>query len=98
MPRGAGYTSAMRTSRSILAPLALLLAFNLAACGNKGPLVRPSADEIEDAEVVEELEQASDDEPVADPDEAVPLEDIPGDDTGEDAGVDAPPPAEPDHG
>ncbi|WP_202845357.1 LPS translocon maturation chaperone LptM [Luteimonas saliphila] len=91
----------MRTSTSILAPLALLLAFNLAACGNKGPLVRPSADvieDVEDVEDVEELEQSSDDEPVADPDEAAPPEDIPVGDTDEDAGVDAPPPAEPDHG
>jgi predicted small lipoprotein YifL len=81
----------MRISTSILAPLALLLVLNLAACGNKGPLVRPSAEPIED---VEDVEPASEDAPVADPDETTPVEDIPVEDTDEDAGVDPPPPAD----
>ena len=40
----------MRRFPILLAPLALLLALNLVACGNKGPLVRPS--DIEDVEDV----------------------------------------------
>lgn len=89
----------MRISTSILAPLALLLAFNLAACGNKGPLVRPSADEVEGVEDVEVVEPAAEDAPVADPDETTPVEDIPIDDVpveeaDEDADVDTPPPAD----
>lgn len=47
---GPGYTAAMRTRPSILAPLALLLVLQLVACGNKGPLVRASADEAETVE------------------------------------------------
>lgn len=39
----------MRKFLILLAPMALLLAMGLAGCGNKGPLVRPSAADIEDA-------------------------------------------------
>lgn len=43
----------MRRSFLYLAPLALLLALGLAACGNKGPLVYaplPAAEEVDEAD------------------------------------------------
>lgn len=43
----------MRRSSLLLAPLALLLALGLAACGNKGPLVYaplPAAEEVDEAD------------------------------------------------
>jgi predicted small lipoprotein YifL len=43
----------MRRFPLLFAPLALILAVNLAACGNKGPLVRPP---VEDADVEADLE------------------------------------------
>ena len=43
----------MRRFPLLFAPLALILALNLAACGNKGPLVRPP---VEDADVEADLE------------------------------------------
>ena len=47
----------MRRFSIFLAPLALLFALNLAACGNKGPLVRASdAEQMEEAEVEEDVD------------------------------------------
>ena len=51
----------------LLAPLALLLALNLVACGNKGPLVRPSADDVEDVDASEAAVDVEDDATTVDP-------------------------------
>jgi len=45
----------MRRFPILIAPLALLLALNLVACGNKGPLVR--AVDVEDVDVEEDVEE-----------------------------------------
>ena len=55
LPRGPGYTAAMRRSSMLLAPMALLFALLLAACGNKGPLVYAPAPDDEDVEAVEDV-------------------------------------------
>jgi|SRR5690554_4022830 len=51
-----GYTAAMRRFPIFTAPLALLLALSLVACGNKGPLVRAGDVEETDVEAVEDVE------------------------------------------
>ncbi|TWT20377.1 hypothetical protein FQY83_11685 [Luteimonas marina] len=71
----------------IIALLALALAFTLAACGNKGPLVRPSVEDVEDVSVDD---PALDAETSADEAaEEVPVEDA---DVDDDAST---PPADP---
>ncbi len=79
----------MRRFPVLLVPLALLFALNLAACGNKGPLVRAvDAQDVEDAEDVEEEEA-----------EQAPAADDSVDEPAEDAEqADAPLPADPGHG
>jgi len=80
------------------APLALLLVLTLAACGNKGPLVRavdPDAiepvEEVEDVEEVEVEEEVDIDVDAADEAAEDPVED------GEPVEV-PPPPADPGNG
>ena len=86
----------MRRFPILLAPLALLLAFNLVACGNKGPLVRPS--DIEDVEDVSDDEPELEEEQAADPeDEVLDETDGQAEDTSDDA-VEVPPPADPGNG
>ena len=86
----------MRRFPMLLAPLALLFALTLAACGNKGPLVR-AVDDGQDIEDVGEAEDAEDLD-VEDAGQA-PAADDPVDAPAEDAEqTDAPPPADPDHG
>lgn len=86
----------MRRFPILLAPLALLLAFNLVACGNKGPLVRPS--DIEDVEDVSDDEPELEEEQAADPeDEALDESDGQADDTSDDP-VEVPSPADPGNG
>ncbi|HRO26749.1 MAG TPA: lipoprotein [Luteimonas sp.] len=57
----------MRKSSLLLAPLALVLALNLVACGNKGPLVRPSVDDVEEYDAVEDVDEEATDAADADP-------------------------------
>jgi len=73
-----GYTSGM-SRFPIIALLALALAFTFAACGNKGPLVRPSAEDVEDVSV--------DDDPALDAETSADetAEDVPVDDADDDA-------------
>ena len=88
-----GYTAAMRRFPILVAPLALLLAFNLVACGNKGPLVRAVDVEdvdAEEAEDVEDIEQAEDDAVEGDP-----VGDADADADTDEVDIDVPPPADP---
>ncbi len=86
----------MRRFPILLAPLALMLAFNLVACGNKGPLVRPS--DIEDVEDVSDDEPELEEEQAADPeDEALDESDGQAEDTSDDP-VEVPPLADPGNG
>ena len=93
-----GYTAAMRRFPILVAPLALLLAFNLVACGNKGPLVRAvdvedvDVEEAEDAEDAEDIEQAEDDAVEGDP---VGDADADADADTDEVDIDVPPPADP---
>ena len=96
-----GYTAAMRRFPILVAPLALLLAFNLVACGNKGPLVRAVDVEdvdVEEAEDVEDIEQAEDDavegDPVDDADADADA-DVDADADTDEVDIDVPPPADP---
>jgi len=68
-----------------IALLALLLASTVAACGNKGPLVRPSAEDVDDVSIDD---PAFDAETSAD--EAT--DEVPVDDADADSDADAPPP------
>ena len=88
----------MRRFPILVAPLALLLAFNLVACGNKGPLVRAidvedvDVEEVEDVEDNEEVEEVDDDAIEGDPVDGDPV-----DDADADQG-DVPPAADPGNG
>ena len=92
-----GYTAAMRRFPILVAPLALLLAFNLVACGNKGPLVRAVDVEdidVEEAEDVEDIEQTEDDAVEGDP--VIDAEaDADADADTDETDLDVPPPADP---
>ena len=90
----------MRRFPILLAPLALLFALNLVACGNKGPLVRPS--DIEDVEEVADDDVGAVEEAAGEEPEDASWD---GDDAADDeAGMDGnppgvpPPPADPGNG
>lgn len=91
----------MRRFSIFLAPLALLFALSLAACGNKGPLVRASdAEQMEEAEVEEDVDVDGDvaDDDAADDDAAVDEVDADPVEGAEDPVEVPPPPADPGNG
>ena len=91
----------MRRFPILLAPLALLsLALTLAACGNKGPLVRASeaAAMEEEAAELEADDAATVDDDAGEAPLAEALPEDPVEDADADPAVVPPPPADPGHG
>ena len=97
----------MRRSFLYLAPLALLLALGLAACGNKGPLVYATpVQDIDDGEGIDDGDEADEADEAgetstgeaADPDDTDVEDGVPAEPLGDTDPTGAAPPLDPGHG